>query len=135
MNTSKLVPIVAAILIIVGILVWYSKAGGHDARLDRQLLAAVDNLKPNPSEVRSLLVRGADPNMREQFTTATPLMRAAEAGNVEIVEILIAKGADAKAEAHDGTTALKLATKPVASRNRARFNRVIEMLKAAGATK
>jgi uncharacterized protein len=81
------------------------------------LLDAVD-------AVRLVLERGADPNARlkkpilqRQHTFgdgtlgagATPLMRAAKSGDIEIVRMLLAAGADPKATLPNGTTALMLA--------------------------
>ncbi len=74
--------------------------------------------------VRLLLDQGADPNaalkkpiLQRQHTFgdgtlgagATPLMRAAKSGDIEVVRMLLAAGADAKRTLPNGTTALMLA--------------------------
>ena len=81
------------------------------------LLDAVD-------AVRALLEHGADPNARlkkpilqRQHTFgdgtlgagATPLMRAAKSGDIELVRMLLEAGADPKVTLPNGTTALMLA--------------------------
>src|SRR6185295_4407829 len=73
---------------------------------------------------RSLLEHGADANvplrkpiLQRQHTFgdgalgagATPLMRAAKSGDVEMVRVLLAGGADPKATLPNGTTALMFA--------------------------
>lgn len=73
---------------------------------------------------RSLLEHGADANarlkkpiMQRQHTFgdgalgagATPLMRAAKSGDIEMLRVLLAGGADAKATLPNGTTALMFA--------------------------
>jgi ankyrin repeat protein len=74
--------------------------------------------------VRSLLERGADPNaalkkpiLQRQHTFgdstlgagATPLLRAAKSGDIELVRVLLAGGADPMKTLPNGTTALMLA--------------------------
>jgi ankyrin repeat protein len=74
--------------------------------------------------VQLLLERGADPNARlkkpilqRQHTFgdgtlgagATPLLRAAKSGDIELVRLLLAAGADPKQTLPNGTTALMLA--------------------------
>jgi ankyrin repeat protein len=81
------------------------------------LLDAVDT-------ARSLLERGADPNallrkpiLQRQHTFgdstlgagATPFMRAAKSGDVQLARVLLAAGADPKLTLPNGTTALMLA--------------------------
>jgi ankyrin repeat protein len=81
------------------------------------LLDAVD-------AARALLERGADPNaalkkpiLQRQHTFgdatlgagATPLMRAAKSGDIEMARLLLGAGADAKLTMPNGTTALMLA--------------------------
>ena len=74
--------------------------------------------------VRRLLERGADPNARlkkpilQRHHTfgdgtlgegATPLMRAAKSGDIELMRVLLAAGADPQVTLPNGTTALMLA--------------------------
>jgi ankyrin repeat protein len=114
------------------------------AGLDR---TAVVNL------VKAMLDRGADVNARDSGKTTltvptdaglgvqgvmietspaggvdgrTPLMIAARAGNIEIVQALLAKGADVNAKDSEGKTALELAKE----RGDAK---VVELLKQSGA--
>jgi uncharacterized protein len=94
---------------------------------------AVGHGRGNPTPVglldavdiaRLLLERGADPNaalkkpiLQRQHTFgdgtlgegATPLMRAAKSGDIELVRVLLAAGADPKLTLPNGTTALMLA--------------------------
>jgi ankyrin repeat protein len=51
--------------------------------------------------VRRLLADGADPNAVEEADDVTPLMYAAAAGELEIVEALVGAGADVNALAND----------------------------------
>lgn len=52
---------------------------------------------------------GVDVNARS-LTDHTPLHFAAASGNIELVDLLIQKGADPTAETADGVTALQIAT-------------------------
>jgi len=51
-------------------------------------------MEDDTSEARRLLERGADANSRETPTGWSALHYAARAGNVEIVKLLLSKGAD-----------------------------------------
>jgi ankyrin repeat protein len=84
-----------------------------------------DDPLPSLDLVKALLERGANPNqalikampgrsgMDYGDTTlgagATPLMRAARAGDVEVMRVLLAKGADPNLTTKDGNTALAFA--------------------------
>jgi ankyrin repeat protein len=94
---------------------------------------AVGHGRGNPTQIgridsvdiaRSLLEHGADPNarlrkpiMQRQHTAgdsalgegATPLMRAAKSGDIEMLRVLVAAGADATTTMPNGTTALMFA--------------------------
>jgi uncharacterized protein len=70
----------------------------HGANVNAQLL------KQQP--YRSKVDRGADTMLT---TGATPLLRAAKAGDVEVIRILLAKGADAKLSTKVGMTAIMAA--------------------------
>ncbi len=58
--------------------------------------------------VRELLVRGADPNARQQ-SGYTALHQAAHSGNQEMAQVLLEHGADINQKTDDGKTALALA--------------------------
>ena len=58
---------------------------------------------------RLLLDKGANVNAKENKDGQTPLHRAATRGHANIVEILLARGADTNAKDHRGRTALDLA--------------------------
>lgn len=60
--------------------------------------------------MRLLLVRGADPNARQQMDF-TPLHGAASRGDVEMAQMLLESGADADAKTGDGMTAIDVARK------------------------
>jgi len=84
-----------------------------------------DDPLPSLEVVKALLDRGANPNARltrnlpgrsgmDSGDTAlnegaTPLMRAARAGDASVMRILLAKGADPKLTTRDGTTAFLFA--------------------------
>jgi ankyrin repeat protein len=94
---------------------------------------AVGHGRGNPTQIgridsvdiaRSLLEHGADPNarlrkpiMQRQHTAgdsalaegATPLMRAAKSGDIEMLRVLVAAGADPTLTMPNGTTALMFA--------------------------
>jgi ankyrin repeat protein len=57
----------------------------------------------------SLLSRGANVNARSRYLRFTPLMHASRCGHTDIVDVLLAHGADANAKDKDGNTALHLA--------------------------
>jgi ankyrin repeat protein len=102
------------------------------AAIDMHRLA-VGHGRPNPKPtglldsvdtVKQLLAHGADPNaeltasiIQRQHTFgdgtlgqgATPLLRAAKSGDIEIVRLLVAAGADPKHAMPDGATALMYA--------------------------
>lgn len=94
---------------------------------------AVGHGRGNPTQIgmltsvdtaRTLLAHGADPNaelkapiMQRQHTMgdtalgegATPLLRAAKSGDIEMIDVLLAAGADPMATMPNGTTALMFA--------------------------
>ena len=71
-------------------------------------VAAVRN---QPSTIRGLAEVGVDVDTRDIRSGMTPLMAAASKGFVDAVEALLEAGADAKAEAKGGTTAIQQAEK------------------------
>ena len=82
------------------------------------------------AEVLGLLARGASPNGRD-VTGDTPLMTAAWVGAPDIVELLIARGADVNAVGVDGRNALQR----VQADGRCRepgHRRAMEILRKAG---
>lgn len=60
-------------------------------------------------EIRSMLDRGVDPNARISDGYITALHRAVEQNQLEVIQLLIEKGADINAETAYGTTPLVLA--------------------------
>ena len=62
--------------------------------------------KGNIEAVKQHLATGTDVNEKEKFTGYTPLIYAAEEGHKQIVELLIAKGADVNTEDNVGRTPL-----------------------------
>jgi ankyrin repeat protein len=64
----------------------------------------------NPEKVRLLVDAGADVNARSKQGMTALLIAANNAGSVEIVRLLLAKGADPKATDEGGTTLLAAAT-------------------------
>ncbi len=82
------------------------KASGQGPRASQELLHAC--IIGDSKRVRSLLEGGADVNIRGALEM-TPLMIASQDGNVDVVKILLLKGADIKAQNVVGQTALRLA--------------------------
>jgi len=64
----------------------------------------------NPEKVRLLVDAGADVNARSKQGMTPLLIAACNAGSIEIVRLLIAKGADPRATNDGGTTLLAAAT-------------------------
>lgn len=64
---------------------------------------------PFPETVKILLDRGADPNMVDSDEHFSPLMHAAAEGNLEVVKVLIAYGADRSLKDVDGDDAAAFA--------------------------
>ncbi len=79
------------------------------------------------NEVKVLLEKGADINATDSLRW-TPLMAAAFNGRIDTVKVLLSQGADVNLVSDEGTTALKLA-------KGRRHSKIVELLKAAGATK
>ena len=81
--------------------------------------------RSNAMTVQLLLQKKADPNVSD-CRGATPLMCAAQSGNIEACKLLLMNGASVKAKDHDGLTALHYAAK---------YNHpeVVELLVAHGA--
>ncbi len=92
-------------LTVGGTLVWVATSGaGHSTGGDWDLVTATEqDMVP---VVRGLLEEGADPNMTRDRTA---LHVAVELGHVEIVDLLLAHGADLNARDHIGRTPLFLA--------------------------
>lgn len=64
---------------------------------------------PFPETVKILLDRGADPNMVDSDEHFSPLMHAAAEGNLEVVKVLVAYGADRTLKDVDGDDAAAFA--------------------------
>jgi ankyrin repeat protein len=105
-------------------------AGKNRDNLNAALVVATMRGPVDP--VRVLLEHGADPNAccpMGPFGRLTPLMGAAysASSSPEVINLLLEKGADAKAKAPSGTTALRLARQSGDAK-------VIELLEKTGAT-
>jgi len=84
------------------------------------------NSKPaNLEKIRLLAAAGADPNARGKLGR-TPLIEAAELGDVKHVKVLLAVGADVRLKDESGNTALRVAALQ-------HHQTVIRLLKQAGA--
>lgn len=83
----------------------------------------------NPTAVRVLLELGADPNASSQ-DGITPLMCAAEMGELECVELLCNAGADPTRTSLEGQTAMDLARQYPTSGREAVIQRLEEAVKA-----
>ena len=66
--------------------------------------------KGDEAQVQMLLAQGADPE--EKFEGWSPLMKASEEGNVEIMRMLLDKKVDIEASNRKGRTALSFAAAP-----------------------
>jgi ankyrin repeat protein len=62
----------------------------------------------NVEEVKKLLKKGADPNIKDKYGW-TPLHWAASGGHVDVVKLLLVHGADPTVKDEDGRTPLDLA--------------------------
>ena len=82
--------------------------------------------QPNAMAIQLLLQKKADPNVSD-CKGATPLMCAAQSGNIEASKLLLMHGASVKMKDHDGLTALHYAAK---------YNHpeIVELLVAHGAS-
>ena len=78
-------------------------------------------------EVKQLVIGGHDVNQRDERYGFTPLHQAAFFGHKDIVEFLIAEGADVTAKNNAGSTSLYLA-------NGKGHKEIVELLKQHGAT-
>ena len=79
-------------------------------------------------EVKQLIIGGHDVNQRDEKYGFTPLHQAVFFGHKEIVEFLIAEGADVNAKNNAGSTPLYLAQGK-------RHHAIAELLAQHGATK
>src|SRR5262245_29208266 len=78
--------------------------------------------------IEDVLAEGADVNAADPHGF-TPLMYAANLGLLENVRVLLDRGADARLQANDGSTALSLAERPESSVNREGRREVVEHLR------
>ena len=88
-----------------------------------KLLAATD--KGETAQVKTLLSKGADMNIRDEFER-TPLMISSYKGHADVVALLLEAGADINAKAKYGQTAYQFATEQG-------NEEIARSLKAAGA--
>jgi uncharacterized protein len=84
--------------------------------------------KGNADEVEQLLKNGVNPNQRQMGITA--LMTACNRGHVDVVRILLDKGADVNAKDWEGWTALMAASAGAAhDNNQNKEERCLEIVK------
>jgi ankyrin repeat protein len=75
---------------------------------NRHLASLLDD-KVSEADIRRLIAAGADVNCSAGRFMTTPLMRAAELGDVELIRSLVRRGADLSAQGHHGGTPLYFA--------------------------
>jgi ankyrin repeat protein len=92
-----------------------------------QSVAGLRNIQCNAGTMKLFVERGVDPN-KDLGDGATALMNVVLAGRLDIVQILIEKGADVNACDKRGVTPLKAAGKAPKDREA-----IIEVLRKAGA--
>ncbi len=85
-----------------------SSAKVFDHSMDAQLRRAVN--ADNDGSVRNMLVRGADPNLKDTDAWKSPLLaQAAFIGNLKMVRAFVEAGADLEATSSQGSTAMQYA--------------------------
>ena len=102
-------PVVMSILLVAGLSrfdVTYGQDQSQPARTLHDAAVAGDT-----NEVTALLEKGADINQKNSRMGWTPLLTALNNNQFAVAELLLAKGADAKASDNRGETALGLAVK------------------------
>jgi ankyrin repeat protein len=92
-----------------------------------QSIGVLRNVRCNAGALKLFLDRGADPN-KAVGEGATPLTSAAGAGRLDVVQLLVQKGANVKAPNKFGITPLKAAANAQKDREK-----IIEVLRKAGA--
>lgn len=91
-------------IIMVFFFVWNVSAG----KLEDDLRMAI--ILDHTDEVKMLLDKGANIEVKDQYLGRTPLMEAAYHGKADIVRLLLDRGADVKASNDGGWTALMLSS-------------------------
>jgi cytohesin len=86
------------------------------------IAAAIGNI----SEIKSIISRGVNVNVRQDWSPTTALHRAVENGHVQTVALLISKGADINVKDKSGMTPIEYAI-------REDYNDILELLVARGA--
>lgn len=83
------------------------------ADLNRTLLSGTPLhyaiMSKQPAKARLLLELGANPNARDRFTAATPIFKAIEADDEEMLALLLSKGADPQLKNAEGLNAFEFA--------------------------
>ena len=118
---SKLIAIVAAVLVV-----GCSKPPPPDISIYDAAW------KGNIEAIKQHLAAGTDVDVKDDKHGLTPLHGAAIHGHKEIVELLIAKGAEVNAKTNDGETPLVYAKGEIANLLRKHGGKTGEELKAEG---
>lgn len=76
--------------------------------MEYELISAVE--QGSPAMVANIIHKyGINPNTVSRYIGRTPLMRAADKGNIDVIRILIENGADVNTQTQTGYTALMMA--------------------------
>jgi ankyrin repeat protein len=123
MDSSKIWPLIIGVVVPLIITVARRFVG---KRTWPNLVDAIN--RGDTDAVKSLLVRGAPVNGKDEYWERTPLIMAAMNGYTEIVSLLLKRGAEPNAIDIEGWTALRYA-------KAYGYDEIIRMLREAGAQK